>query len=225
MVTADGERSFVCAPGCEFAIGAAALANVKPRAADWVLVSGYSLAEPASGAAIADWLARAGGGFPVVFDPSPLVDRIAPDALAALLARADWLTCNGDEARMMTGADDPRDAIRRLARGNAGGVLLRMGARGCLMQQGGAAPQLLPAFKAEAVDTTGAGDTHTGAFIAAAMGGRSPAAAASYANAAAAISVARAGGASAPSRREILEFIDASDSPTGSVAPHLGVEA
>jgi sugar/nucleoside kinase (ribokinase family) len=52
----------------------------------------------------------------------------------------------------------------------------------------------------EAVDTTGAGDTHAGVFIAALADGLSPARAAARANAAAAYSVTRPGPATSPAR-------------------------
>ena len=65
----------------------------------------------------------------------------------------------------------------------------------------------VPGFKVEAVDTNGAGDTHIGAFVSALSQSKSPCEAARYANAAAALSVTRQGGSSAPTDSEILEFL------------------
>ena len=58
----------------------------------------------------------------------------------------------------------------------------------------------VPAPVVEAVDTTGAGDTHAGVFIAGLADGLSPARAAARANAAAAFSVTRPGPATSPTR-------------------------
>jgi len=57
-----------------------------------------------------------------------------------------------------------------------------------------------------AVDTTGAGDAHAGVFLAGLAAGLLPAAAASRANAAAALAVTRAGPAESPSRAELDAF-------------------
>jgi sugar/nucleoside kinase (ribokinase family) len=58
-----------------------------------------------------------------------------------------------------------------------------------------------------AIDTTGAGDAHSGVFLAGLAAALPPAAAASRANAAAAMTVARPGPASSPSRAELDAFL------------------
>ncbi|MDP9136772.1 MAG: PfkB family carbohydrate kinase [Pseudomonadota bacterium] len=237
LVTADAERTFVYAPGCEFALDAEAVARVRPDPADWVLVSGYALAEESSGAAVADWLARIDEHARVVFDPSPLVGNIAADVLARVLRRTTWLTCNAAEAAALSGMAEPRAAAETLTSSvcrQAEGILLRMSAAGCLLRTADGTTRHIPARQTAAIDTTGAGDAHTGAFIAAMASGATPEAAAERANAAAAISVTRPGGASAPFHHEIMEFLESqrmddagppdrhAKFPTGSVAPHLG---
>ena len=68
---------------------------------------------------------------------------------------------------------------------------------------------LIPAPAVVAVDTTGAGDAHAGVFLAGLATALSPSAAASRANAAAALAVTRAGPAVAPSRAELDAFLAA----------------
>ena len=65
----------------------------------------------------------------------------------------------------------------------------------------------MPGFAVEAVDTNGAGDTHTGVFLAALAAGAGPAEAVRLANAAAALSVTRHGPATGPTRAELAEFL------------------
>ncbi len=103
-------------------------------------------------------------------------------------ARLDWVSANAEEATALTGAADPVAAAHLLA-GRAGAVV-RTGERGCVLAVAGAAPVAVPAMPVTAVDTTGAGDVHTGAFLAALLRGRSAVEAARTANAVAATWVA-----------------------------------
>lgn len=105
------------------------------------------------------------------------------------------------------GGEDGRSAprgvvVRAGAEGCAalpqGGVVVRSGAEGCVALPHGGEPVAVPAFPAEAVDTTGAGDTHVGAFIAALARGLDPIEACRWANAAAAHVVAERGQVSPP---------------------------
>ena len=84
---------------------------------------------------------------------------------------------------------------------------MRDGARGCWISQAGGAARLIEGFAVAAVDTTGAGDAHIGAFIAARLAGRTAFEAARFANAAAALSVMRLGAATAPRLDETLAFL------------------
>jgi sugar/nucleoside kinase (ribokinase family) len=61
----------------------------------------------------------------------------------------------------------------------------------------------IPAPIVEAVDTTGAGDAHSGVFLASLADRLSPADAARRANAAAALAVTRPGPATGPTRAEL----------------------
>jgi sugar/nucleoside kinase (ribokinase family) len=186
-------------------------------------LSGYSFVHAASRAALLDWLGRldsAGtpgrAGTLVVFDPGPLADQIPAAALAAVLGRADWLTCNAREAAILSGQSDPVAAVRALAVGQRG-VVVRTGPGGCLLGRGGSEPVAIPGWAVQAVDTNGAGDTHAGVFIAALARGAIPPEAARLANAAAALSVTRPGPATAPTASELAEFLasTASGRPAG----------
>ena len=144
----------------------------------------------------------------VFFDPGRSPAPIPAAALAAVLRRADWLTCNGREAALLTGEDDPGAATRLLAARQAGrGVIVRTGPAGCLLAFAGEEPVPVAGFPVAAVDTDGAGDTHAGTFIAALAAGAGPAEAARTANAAAALSVTRRGPATAPAAAELARFL------------------
>ena len=71
----------------------------------------------------------------------------------------------------------------------------------------GGEPVGVSAFAAEVVDTTGAGDTHVGAFIAALSRGLDPVEACRWGNAAASVVVASRGQASPPRLAELHALI------------------
>jgi sugar/nucleoside kinase (ribokinase family) len=208
MVEASGERTFLTSPGAEATLTGADLGRVDPAARDAVYLSGYSLVHDSNRAALLGWLARLGDGQPVFFDPGPLVGSIPAGALATVLDRADWLTCNAREAAILTGVTDPRAAAAVLAgRTSRSRVLVRTGQDGCLIGRPGAGVVHVPGFPVRVRDTNGAGDAHSGVFIAALAAGAADTAAARTANAAAALSVTRCGPATAPTREELARFL------------------
>jgi sugar/nucleoside kinase (ribokinase family) len=210
IVDDEGERTFLTAPGAEATLTAADLAAVTPAPGDAVYLSGYSFVHPANRAALLAWLPRLAGrpAGPVVFDPGPLVGEIPADALGAVLARTDWLTCNAREAAILSGVPGPAGAAQALAaRQHGRGVIVRTGPAGCLLSYGGLEPVAVPGFAVHAVDANGAGDAHAGVFIAALASGADPPEAARRANAAAALAVTRAGPATAPTAAELQDFL------------------
>ena len=213
VVDDTAERTFVTSPGAEATLTAADLAGVTARPGDAVALSGYGLVHPSNRGALLGWLTRLPASNTVVFDPGPLVASIPPDALDQVLRRADWLTCNAREAAALTGRGSPPAALRALAgrlagRGRRGaGVLVRTGSDGCLLSFSAMEPLAVPGFRVTELDSNGAGDTHTGAFIAALASGADAPQAARRANAAAAISVTRRGPATAPNATELAQFL------------------
>ena len=208
IADAAGERTFLTSRGAEARLTAEDLEPVRAGPRDAVYLSGYGLVHPSNRAALAGWLERLGEDHVVIFDPGPLVRSIPTGALDRVLDRAGWLTCNAREATMLTGSPDPTAALALLT-GRAGraGVLVRVGAEGCLLGRGASEPQLIAGFRVDVVDTNGAGDTHTGAFLAALAAGGAAAAAVRSANAAAALSVTKRGPATAPTRDELARFL------------------
>jgi sugar/nucleoside kinase (ribokinase family) len=218
IVDDGGERTFVTGSGAEASLAAADLAVVTARRRDLVYFSGYSFLRPASRSALLGWLEHLDDANLVIFDPGPLAGQIPAVALTSLLRRADWVTCNAREAGILSGQPEPFAAAGVLvgrgapgageaASGRRGGVLVRTGSDGCLLARFGAAPVRVPGFRVAATDTNGAGDTHTGTFIAALAGGAPVVEAVRLANAAAAFSVTRPGPAAAPTATELARFL------------------
>jgi sugar/nucleoside kinase (ribokinase family) len=214
LIDPEGERTFVTSPGAEATLGRDDLGALKPTPDDVVYITGYSLMYPPNRAAISAWLPGIDAAATVVVDPGPLVDRIPAPTMELMLARADWFSCNRREATLLTGLDDPgaaaRALVRRLTRGSA---LVRIGADGCLLLRDGAL-DVVPGYPVAAVDLNGAGDAHTGTFIAALMQGLDPRTAARHANAAAALATTARGPATAPDAQALLDFLRSRESDT-----------
>lgn len=148
-------------------------------------------------------------GTPVILNPAP-AQAVDP----ALLANVDYLTPNEVEAEQLTGisvkspVDAGRAAAQLLSYG-VGGVVITLGERGAVVvEKGGAAPVLMPAFSVDAVDTVAAGDAFNGALAVCLAQGAPLVEAARYAAAVAAIAVTRPGAqASLPYRSEVEAFL------------------
>jgi sugar/nucleoside kinase (ribokinase family) len=225
LVEADGERTFVTRLGAESLREPGAWDLVRARPGDAVYVSGYGLVPPASGPILGAWAASLPPEILLFADPGPLVADIPAAVLHPVLARCDWWSCNQREAALLTGTSDPEQAARRLLRrtGRAS-VIVRSGPQGCLLAireappesalpRPGLGPALgpslshIPAPAVTAVDTTGAGDAHSGVFLAALAAGQPPGEAARRANAAAALTVTRSGPAVSPTSDELAQFL------------------
>lgn len=206
LVEPDGERTFVTAPGVEARLTPHELAAVSAAPGDLVAVSGYDLLYPGSGPVLAAWADALPAGVRLALDPGPLVADIPPERLRRVLAAAAVLTLNRREARLLadapdaTGADLLAALRTRLRPDPAMLVVVREGAAGCVACGGelGDRTVALPAPRVRAVDTTGAGDTHTGVLLAALARAQPVLGALATANRAAADSVTRAGPATAP---------------------------
>ena len=112
--------------------------------------------------------------------------------IGGCLPYVDLLFMNQDEARMLSGSEDPAQAAARMRELGASDVVIKLGAEGCAVFTGEGETRF-PGFPVEAVDTTGAGDCFAGGFLAALAEGRSYAEAARFANAVGALCVQKLG--------------------------------
>jgi sugar/nucleoside kinase (ribokinase family) len=193
LVDDTGERTFVTTVGAEGRLTAEQVAGPDVTDDDAVYVSGYDLAYPHA-EVVADLVTELPREALVVLDPGPLVADIDPDLLAGVLARTRWLSLNAREAALWTGLDNPAaalDAVLATAPDECG-VVLRTGPEGAVVASRGRDPVTVPGVPVERVtDTTGAGDVHVGAFVAALAAGLEPVTAVRQANAAAAAAVSK----------------------------------
>ncbi len=205
FVDKHGENSIGVAPGANGRLSPADLKKAR-KIFSGASVMVVQLEIPLETVQTATLLA-AKSGARVILNPAPA--RALPDEL---LRYVSILTPNETEAELLTGIRVDNDSAAAHAASALRGrgvqtVILTLGARGALVA-GDGPPQLVPGFKVDAVDTTGAGDVFNGA-LAVALAEQQPLIdAVRFANAAAAISVTRLGAQpSAPSRREIQRLL------------------
>ncbi|MBA0052320.1 sugar kinase [Streptomyces sp. AJS327] len=172
-------------------------------------VSGYLLfAEPArSLARFALERARA-RGLGVSVDPASAGFLTGTGAGRFLddCGEVDVLLPNLDEARLLTGERDPRRAARWLTERHSRTTVVTLGPAGAVVCERGARGEeftsfTVPATAARAVDSTGAGDAFTGAFLAARLAGADARTAATAGCRAGAHAVATTGARPSPSLR------------------------
>ena len=113
-----------------------------------------------------------------------------------------YLLINETEGAGLTGKTDPEVIASELCTRYPA-----LGSDGCLYQKGDSS-LFIPARRVEAVDTTGAGDTFIGYFLAAVADGADPGYSLTLATAAAALAVTRPGAAdNVPSLEEVLKTL------------------
>ncbi len=167
-VTPEGENAIVVAPGANARLSADDVERRRELLGEAAVVVCQLEIAPAVVEAVARALPRS----------TRLVLNAAParELPAALLERTDVLVVNETELRVVCkGAGLPatgseRELVLALAQRGPGAVLATLGAQGALLAEAGACVAI-PAPKAEAVDTTGAGDATVGALGAALAAG------------------------------------------------------
>ncbi|MGI6152917.1 MAG: carbohydrate kinase family protein [Christensenellaceae bacterium] len=114
-----------------------------------------------------------------------------------IIGQLDYFFPSYEQAVLLTGERDPkRQAAFIASHTGERTVIIKMGGEGCFVHEPSGKEYMIPAFKADAVDTTGAGDTFVAAMISALLDGMDIAQSARYANAAAAINVGHIGSVS-----------------------------
>lgn len=139
-------------------------------------------------------------GLFIVLNPSPITD----DIISYPLDKVSLLILNEVEGEALTGEKDPENIINALMNKYANvKVLLSLGTRGSLYADGNIKIRK-GIFKTKAVDTTAAGDTMLGYFVALLKNGFEPEKALVYATKASALAVSKKGAApSIPTINEV----------------------
>ena len=196
QVDSSGENSIIVYGGANVALSASHLEEACStlESDDWVLIQ-----NEINGLEKVIRLASDRGSR-IVFNPSPMED----DLLDLPLERIDTFLINRSEGEALSGESAPERIIQALkSRFPEATLVLTLGAQGVLYSDKQQEIQV-DAHPVETVDTTGAGDTFAGYFLASLFQGSAPEEALQRACRAAALCVSRPGAAaSIPSQDEI----------------------
>ncbi|MEO6921637.1 MAG: ribokinase [Collimonas sp.] len=204
MVDASGQNSIVLAAGANDALSPEHIDAARALIEQARIVV-LQLETPLATVRHAIKLAHALGKT-VVLNPAP-----AQALPADLLAQVEYLIPNEIEAAMLAGLPEASldndaaidAAVATLRANGSANVLVTLGSKGVYAALASGAEHF-PAQPTKAIDTTAAGDTFIGGFVAALAEGRSESDAIAFGQRAAAISVARIGAqTSIPYRHEL----------------------
>ena len=171
FVDDTGERSMVSGRGADFFLLPAEVPEPLVMGSPHLHLTAWSFFEdpPRSAARHAAALTRRAGGT-LSFDPGSfqMIGEMGVERFLAVTQDIgiDVIFPNFEEGAVLTGADDPDEIARRLATLYPDVlVVLKLDADGALVWRDGVGERIAPA-ESEVLDTTGAGDSFVGAFLA-----------------------------------------------------------
>lgn len=142
-------------------------------------------------------------GIKTAFNPSPFVDKLKEIDYSCV----DIIILNEFEGKSISGESETENVLKALADLGCREVILTLGADGAVYYDGETSVYC-PAFKVNAVDTTGAGDTFTGYCLYELLSGAAPEKALLTGCAASALEVTKYGAAETiPHSDEVRQFL------------------
>lgn len=200
QISPEGENCIILAAGSNAEIRRADVDAVLERVSPpcWLLVQNETSEVP--------YLIEAAArrGLQTVLNASPF----QPSLLELDYRNVTWLMINEVEGAQYAGSAEPEAILAHLrARYPGMGVVLTLGSAGCICVRGSERAEH-GIFRVPVVDTTGAGDTFTGYFIAALSDGAALSDAVELASAASALAVSARGAApSIPTLERVRTFL------------------
>jgi sugar/nucleoside kinase (ribokinase family) len=191
-----GRRTMLVDRAANRALTAADLPAGLLAEASLLHLTGYSFFEPGVRAAALDLLARARRlQVPVSVDPSSVafLRDVGAEQFRSWTSGAEFCFPNRDEAAVLAGTADPRQAAERLT-ASYGTVVVTLDGEGCVVATRGRRPVTVPAQRCTAVDPTGAGDAFCAGYLDGWRRGLDPVGAAAAGTSVAGRAVRRLGG-------------------------------
>lgn len=192
LVEENGERTFITFSGLEDNWKEEWFTHTSCKQYDYIYLSGYSL-EQDKEKAIINFLKRHGNSTTILFDPSPRITAISSYDLSELFKLGPIIHCNNHELLALMGSSNRMHALEKLYEQTQNDIIVTLGAKGAAYYNGSSIIKVA-GLKTNMVDTIGAGDAHTGAFLAALLDGKDVETACIWGNIAATQAVSIQGG-------------------------------
>lgn len=166
LVDSHGERTMFPDTAANSGLTLSDLPSLDPFGA--VYISGYALINEKSRPGVLAMISEINKrGIPIFFDPTTVggMQQTTLTEVQSWLPLMYTLILNEDEALFISESRELTTALSRLLQ-SAPNVIIKRGARGAIGQIRGASPIEVEAVMVEVKDTTGAGDSFAGGFIA-----------------------------------------------------------
>ena len=165
FVEKNGERTFLTIPGIETEWKKEWFYSINLREFDFIYLSGYELEWLSGEVLVEKILKQKSTETKVVFDPGPRVSFIDKTVLESLLKAGTIVHCNESEITALYPGEQLENAARKLQDVTGETVVVTLGGKGCFYLENDRRSGNVAAEQVTVVDTIGAGDAHTGAFI------------------------------------------------------------
>lgn len=164
LVEDGGERTFICEHGAEYRFKKEWCDALDPNDFDCAYICGLEM-EEVTGDIIIDFLRES--KIPVYFAPGPRIMELEKEKMNRILALHPIMHVNRRETLLFSGKDDLKAGAEYIMSLTDNTVIVTDGEKGSFCLEHGTNKWYeVPAFKAEVVDTIGAGDSHIGTYIA-----------------------------------------------------------
>ena len=163
LVENSGERTFITVQGTECEFKKEWLDKLDTNKYNKVYISGYEL-EGKSGAVIAEFLEK-NTHMEIYFAPGPRITYLDKDIMNRIYNLSPIIHLNDKEASEYTNKSDLHQAIEEIHEKNNNSVFITLGPKGVLYKEKNNAPIIVEGYKAQVIDTIGAGDSHIAGII------------------------------------------------------------
>jgi sugar/nucleoside kinase (ribokinase family) len=166
LVDPSGERTMFPETGANSGLSLKDLPDLK--GIEVVYLSGYPLLDEVSRPGVLDMIAEIGRAkIPIFFDPATVggMSQVDTDEIKSWLPLMSALFMNEEEATFLTGLTHVDSALDELLR-VAPIAIIKCGSEGAIGKSRGSDSIRVSALPTHVVDTTGAGDSFAGGFIA-----------------------------------------------------------
>jgi len=165
LLDKDGRHAFLSVPGASSTLDHTDLNKVALAATKVLYLSGYALtATPTRNYCVRALRACRDWKIPIVFDPSPALNRIPKRVLVEMISSSEAVLPSQMEASMISGTRSQIRAAQYMLEMGAERVVMKLGSHGSLYVDHSqrfreAAPRIYP------IDTTGAGDVFNASVV------------------------------------------------------------
>ena len=166
LITDDAQRTMLTNLGASATLGPDDILEAHIKESEYVYVEGYLFTGVTTKAAAYKSLKLAkANNIKIAFTASDpfLVNMMRDEMWELLTGPVDLFFCNEEEAKSLTGEDDPIKAAGKIHE-HCENVALTLGSKGSIVMHGGEALSV-EGVEASALDTTGAGDMYAGALM------------------------------------------------------------